>query len=265
MTASELTVYGRPLHSLWDRRIGGRYELVAITDTGGTGMWVTLRRVGGGHELAMSVSSLGVNYVCVEAEPAEDKRFPVVTLCGSTKFKDEILAENARLTIDGNLVISLGVFGHTDLPDYDWSTDVSDLKTKLDRMHFVKIDMADSVHVVNPGGYIGESTAREIAYAESKGKPVTYMEPAPVPLLPWAINPGWYRGKRGTIDEGYAYDLGVGERTPTDCEPGDAYERVAVIPWDLIERLRQSLDSGWTPSYLVTTSRAVLDAADGAE
>jgi hypothetical protein len=107
----------------------------------------------------------------------ETTRAEVVTLCGSTKFKDEIHAENMRLTMAGSLVISLGVFGHTDLPDYDWTTDASDLKRMLDAMHRQKIDMADHVHVVNVGGYYGESTAREIAYARASGKTVTFMEP----------------------------------------------------------------------------------------
>ena len=101
----------------------------------------------------------------------------VVTLCGSTKFKDAINDENSRLTMEGKLVISLGIFGHIDLPDYNWDTDASDLKRTLDAIHAQKIDMADRVHVVNPGGYYGESTAREIAYARMHGKRVTFMEP----------------------------------------------------------------------------------------
>lgn len=100
---------------------------------------------------------------------------PVITLCGSTKFKDEFMAENQRLTMEGNVVISVGVFGHTDLPDYDWTTDASDLKRTLDGLHFQKIRMADRIHVIDPGGYVGESTTREIAYAQSLGKPVTYL------------------------------------------------------------------------------------------
>lgn len=118
--------------------------------------------------------------VPVPVTPAPTPRAPVITLCGSTKFKDEFISENTRLTMEGNVVISLGLFGHTDLPDYDWTTDATDLKRTLDRLHFQKIDMADRVHVVNPTGYFGESTAREIAYAESLGKPVTYMV-APTP------------------------------------------------------------------------------------
>jgi hypothetical protein len=107
----------------------------------------------------------------------EAARPEIVTLCGSTRFKDAINAENARLTMAGHLVISLGVFGHTDMPDVDWTTGGSDAKRMLDDLHKRKIDLADRVHVVNPGGYIGESTRGEIAYAVEHGKPVTYLTP----------------------------------------------------------------------------------------
>ena len=46
----------------------------------------------------------------------------------------------------------------------------------LDKMHFQKIDMADEIFVINVGGYIGESTRREIAHATDKGKKVNYLE-----------------------------------------------------------------------------------------
>lgn len=104
------------------------------------------------------------------------ERAPIITLCGSSRFKDEINAENARLTREGNVVISLGMFGHADFPADDWSTDGTALKTRLDRLHFQKIAMADAIHVVNPGGYIGESTAREIEHARSLGKTISYLE-----------------------------------------------------------------------------------------
>jgi hypothetical protein len=99
----------------------------------------------------------------------------VITLCGSTRYKQHFEMVNRRLTMGGAVVISLGVFGHTDLPDYDWTTDASDLKRTLDRLHFQKIDMADEVYVVNPGGYIGESTSREVRYALANGKPVRFL------------------------------------------------------------------------------------------
>src|SRR3954453_16627685 len=99
----------------------------------------------------------------------------VITLCGSTKFEAEFEEANQRLTMEGCVVISLGMFGLPDLPDYDWTADSSDLKGRLGGVHFQKIRMADEVYVVDPGGYVGESTRREIAYAKSLGKPVRYL------------------------------------------------------------------------------------------
>ena len=101
----------------------------------------------------------------------------IITLCGSTRFKDEINAANARLTLAGKLVISLGLFGHVDLPDRDWTTNGSEDKRLLDELHKRKIDLADRVYVVNVGGYIGESTRGEIEYAQKIGRPVEYLEP----------------------------------------------------------------------------------------
>ncbi len=47
----------------------------------------------------------------------------------------------------------------------------------LDILHLHKIDLVDRVLVVNPGGYIGESTGKEIAYARTNGKPVSFTDP----------------------------------------------------------------------------------------
>jgi hypothetical protein len=96
----------------------------------------------------------------------------VVTLCGSTRFEAEFAEVNQRLTLDGCVVISLGMFR---LPGYDWTVDPEDMRGRLGRLHLQKIRMADEVYVVDPGGYLGESTRREIAYAESLGKPVRYL------------------------------------------------------------------------------------------
>lgn len=103
----------------------------------------------------------------------------IITLCGSTRFEAEFAEVNQRLTLAGCVVISLGMFRLPDLPDYDWTVDGSDLKGRLGRVHFQKIRMADEVYIVDPGGYLGESTRREIAYAESLGKPVRYLSQEP--------------------------------------------------------------------------------------
>ena len=40
-------------------------------------------------------------------------RYPVITLCGSTRFKNEFYEAQKRLTLEGNIVISVGLFGHS--------------------------------------------------------------------------------------------------------------------------------------------------------
>lgn len=105
--------------------------------------------------------------------------YPIVTLCGSTRFKNEFMEAQKRLTLEGNIVISVGLFGHSGDHEVWENMDEGTLtKTKemLDDMHKRKIDMADSIYVINVGGYIGDSTKSEIEYALSHGKTVRYLE-----------------------------------------------------------------------------------------
>ena len=105
--------------------------------------------------------------------------YKVITLCGSTRFKDEFMDAQKRLTLEGNIVISVGLFGHSGDNEVWESMEEGTLtKTKemLDYMHKRKIDMADEIFVINVGGYIGSSTRSEIDYAVAAGKPVHYLE-----------------------------------------------------------------------------------------
>lgn len=107
------------------------------------------------------------------------KNYKVITLCGSTRFKDEFLKVQKDLTLQGNIVISVGLFGHSGDSEAWENMDEGTLtKTKemLDDMHKRKIDMADEIFVINVDGYIGESTKSEIEYAKSLGKKVNYLE-----------------------------------------------------------------------------------------
>lgn len=100
-------------------------------------------------------------------------KYKVITLCGSTKFKDAYMAAQKDLTLKGNIVISVGLFGHSG-DDEVWTEGT---KRMLDDMHKRKIDMADEIFVINVGGYIGESTKSEIEYARKNGKKVNYLVP----------------------------------------------------------------------------------------
>ena len=77
--------------------------------------------------------------------------YKVITLCGSTRFKDEFLEAQKRLTLEGNVVISVGLFGHSGDEEV-WTEGVKDM---LDRQHLAKINLADEIFVINVGGYIG--------------------------------------------------------------------------------------------------------------
>ncbi len=92
----------------------------------------------------------------------------IVCICGSTRFADEMRAANRELTFADVIVLAPG---EADEPITD------EQKTALDALHLRKIDLADRVLVVNPGGYVGESTSREIAYARAAGKPITFTDP----------------------------------------------------------------------------------------
>ena len=103
----------------------------------------------------------------------------IITLCGSTRFKDEFMEVNKQLTLKGNIVISVGLFGHSGDQEVWENMDEGTLtrtKEMLDDMHKRKIDLADEIFVINVGGYIGESTKSEIAYALQTGKKVNYLE-----------------------------------------------------------------------------------------
>ena len=105
--------------------------------------------------------------------------YPIITLCGSTRFKDEFMKVQKELTLEGNIVISVGLFGHSgDSEVWENMDEGTMTKTKemLDDMHKRKIDMADEIYVINVGGYIGASTRSEIEYAKEHGKKIRYWE-----------------------------------------------------------------------------------------
>jgi nucleoside 2-deoxyribosyltransferase len=78
----------------------------------------------------------------------------------------------------GRIVLSIGAatgtddahFGNLSKEEYDR------IKEMLDQLHLRKIDLANEVLVLNVGGYIGDSTAREAGYAYHLGKPVRWLE-----------------------------------------------------------------------------------------
>ena len=97
-----------------------------------------------------------------------DSKSNIITLCGSSRFKDEYLKVQKDLSLKGYLVLSLGLFGHSG-DDEAWAK-----KDLLDRVHLQKIDMSSAIFIIDVDGYVGESTKNEIEYAINRGKTVYF-------------------------------------------------------------------------------------------
>ena len=97
-----------------------------------------------------------------------DSKSNIITLCGSSKFKNEFLKVQKDLSLKGYLVLSLGLFGHSG-DDEAWVK-----KDLLDRVHKQKIDMSSAIFIIDVDGYVGESTKNEIEYAINRGKTVYF-------------------------------------------------------------------------------------------
>ena len=95
----------------------------------------------------------------------------IITLCGSTRFKDLFLEAVRDLTLQGWIVLMPGVFGHAD--NFEWT---EEQKNKLDELHLEKIRMSNAVFLLNKGGYVGDSTRKEIEYAASRNIPIYKYE-----------------------------------------------------------------------------------------
>jgi hypothetical protein len=104
---------------------------------------------------------------------ASARKPTIVCLCGSTRFMQAFQDANLRETLAGKIVLSIGCDTKN---DQDLALGPVD-KTALDLLHLFKIDLADEILVLNVGGYMGESTQREIEYARMLGKRVRWLEP----------------------------------------------------------------------------------------
>lgn len=102
----------------------------------------------------------------------------IVVLCGSTRFSEAFREANLRETLAGNIVLSIGCDMRSDADLFAAMTDEerAGVKARLDELHLRKIDLASEVLVLNVGGYVGESTQREISYALEHDKPLRWLE-----------------------------------------------------------------------------------------
>ncbi len=136
------------------------------------------------HAILIQIEEMETMIAKVEQHKTEFKYYktrsvpvnipPIICLCGSTKFMDAFFEAGWAFTLEGKIVLSVGVCKHAE--HHGGESLGQEVVGKLDELHLRKIDLADSVFVLNVGGYIGDSTRKEIEYAERKNKPIGYLE-----------------------------------------------------------------------------------------
>jgi hypothetical protein len=108
------------------------------------------------------------------------KRPTIVCLCGSTRFWEKFRDEGLRLTLEGKIVLSIGICAPDSMVLANPDTEAGKRqKEMLDVLHKAKIDLADEVLILNVNGYIGNSTRSELAHARILRKKVTFLEKCP--------------------------------------------------------------------------------------
>lgn len=93
----------------------------------------------------------------------------VITVCGSYKFKKEMVEIAEKMTLEGNCMIMPNDLTKTGKDSY-----TEDEILMIDKMHKEKIRISDAILVVDVNGYIGNSTKSEIEYAKSLNKEILY-------------------------------------------------------------------------------------------
>ena len=94
----------------------------------------------------------------------------IITICGSTRFKDEMFEAAKKLTLEDHIVLMPTIFEHADNEEL-----TVEQKIRLDNLHKQKINMSDAIFVVNVDGYIGESTFGEIDWAARNKKELYFL------------------------------------------------------------------------------------------
>lgn len=111
-----------------------------------------------------------------EPPTREEPRPNIVCLCGSSRFIERFAVMMWEFEKEGRIALGLHYLPQSYTTKESHQAEHEGVAEAMDELHLRKIDLADTVFVINVGGYIGDSTRREIAYAEKAGKPIAYLE-----------------------------------------------------------------------------------------
>ena len=89
----------------------------------------------------------------------------IITVCGSLKFKEEMIKIAVEMELRGNCVIT---------PIYPTNSDKDAYTNEQILVLNEMIRLSDAILVVNVNGYIGSSTRSEIEFAKGLNKEIIY-------------------------------------------------------------------------------------------
>ncbi|MFA5797751.1 MAG: hypothetical protein WC916_07015 [Candidatus Woesearchaeota archaeon] len=96
-------------------------------------------------------------------------RREIITLCGSTRFMKEFKEVERALTFEGKIPLPPAIYGKAEHVEYS-----KELTKSLFELHLDKIRISDGIFVIDVGGMLGESTQKEIEFAEKNNKRIRY-------------------------------------------------------------------------------------------
>ena len=157
------------------------------------------------------------------------EEFPtIVCLCGSGRFREAFEEAEFNETLAGKIVLTIGC----NTKDVARTDELLQYKQMLDELHLRKIDLADEVLIINVGGYIGESTRRELNYAKAQGKLIRFVHSLKrTVIFPQRIQPHFYSVKRSHI-----------LRSRTNCDSILARKKLKGVNMELNERIKLRMD-----------------------
>ena len=156
-------------------------EIVAEVSTEATTM-AEADRAKASHAIADRMVEAWNEYRDAAAVAPPPDRPEIICLCGSSRFVSEMAVIAWGFEKDGKIAMGLHLMPESYGAPADHLAEAEGVAEQMDELHLRKIDLADRVFVVNVGGYIGDSTRREIEYAAQQGKPIVYLEPEPCPV-----------------------------------------------------------------------------------
>lgn len=102
----------------------------------------------------------------------------IVCLVGSCRFYKHFIRHAFEQSLAGRIVLTIQFAPDTAEEGHHAMAGITPMqKEMLDQLHRAQVDLADEILVINPAGYVGDSTRALITHAVETDKKIRYMVP----------------------------------------------------------------------------------------